>query len=156
NPEDGKVKKTGHLGGRPYDVQLSRNRTQLYVSDWAGGVVLVVDPVELIVLHRIQVGEHPNQIVLHPKDDRVFVACASANCVTVIDSKAGTVKERIMTTLFPRAPEGSTPDALAVAPDGKTLYVANADNNCIVVVDIARAGESAVKGQIPTGWYPTA
>ena len=86
----------------------------------------------------------------------MFVACASANCVSVIDSKSGTIKERIMTTLFPRAPEGSTPDALAVAPDGKTLYVANADNNCIVVVDIAKAGESAVKGQIPTGWYPTA
>lgn len=156
DPQTGTTKRSAPIGGRPYDVALSRNRTQLYVTDWAGGVMLVLDPSDLRIIHRIQVGEHPNQIVLHPKDDRVFVACASANCVTVFDSKRGTVTEKIMTPLFPQSPEGSTPDALAVSPDGKTLYVANADNNCVVVVDIAKAGESAVKGHIPTGWYPTA
>jgi YVTN family beta-propeller protein len=156
DPDTGAIKRTGRIGGRPYDVQMSRNRAQLFVSDWAGGVMLVVDPAELRVLNRVQVGEHPNQIALHPRDDRVFVACASANCVTVFDNKRGVVTERIMTALFPRSPEGSTPDALAVAPDGKTLYVANADNNCVVVVDISKAGESAIKGHIPTGWYPTA
>ena len=66
------------------------------------------------------------------------------------------VTETIMTTLFPKSPEGSTPDAVAVSPDGETLYVANADNNCVVVVDIEEPNESDVKGLIPTGWYPTA
>src|SRR6185295_15983654 len=99
---------------------------------------------------------HPNQLAVHPKDDRLFVACASSNCVSVIDTKRGIVTETIFTALFPRSPEGSTPDALAVAPDGKTLYVANADNNCVAVVDIAAPNRSQVKGFIPTGWYPTA
>ena len=72
-----------------------------------------------------------------PDDDRIFVACASSNCVSVIDTRRGIVTETIHTALFPMAPEGSTPDALAVAPDGKTLYVANADNNCVAVIDIA-------------------
>jgi YVTN family beta-propeller protein len=156
DPNTGSTKKSASIGGRPYDVAVSRNRTQLYVSDWAGGVMLILDPSDLHVMNRIQVGEHPNQIVLHPKDDRVFVACASSNCVTVFDSKRGIITERIMTALFPRAPEGSTPDALAITPDGSTLFVANADNNCVAVVDVAKAGESGVKGYIPTGWYPTA
>ncbi|HVU86749.1 MAG TPA: alkaline phosphatase family protein, partial [Pirellulales bacterium] len=84
------------------------------------------------------------------------VSCASSNCVSVIDTRRGVVTETIMTTLFPKAPEGSTPDAVAVSPDGETLFVANADNNCIVVVDIEEPNESGVKGMIPTGWYPTA
>ncbi len=143
-------------GSRPYDVVLGLFGLHLYVSDWAGRTVLVVNPTDFRVVNKIPVGEHPNQIAVHPKDDRLFVACASSNCVSVIDTKRGIVTETIYTALFPRAPEGSTPDAVAVAPDGKTLYVANADNNCVAVIDIAKPNESQVKGFIPTGWYPTA
>jgi len=148
--------RSGRIGVRPYDVVMARNGSRLYVSDWAGRAVLAVDPDELRTIKRIATGEHPNQLALHPNDDRLFVACASSNSVSVIDTLRGVVTETIVTTLFPKAPEGSTPDALAVSPDGDTLYVANADNNCVVVVDIAKPGESAVKGMIPTGWYPTA
>jgi YVTN family beta-propeller protein len=148
--------KTAPCGRRPYDVALARSGLQLFVSDWAAGTVLVFNPEDGRTVAKIAVGEHPNQIAVHPKDDRIFVACASSNCVSVIDTKRGIVTETIYTALFPRAPEGSTPDAVAVAPDGKTLYVANADNNCVAVIDISVADKSQVKGFIPTGWYPTA
>jgi YVTN family beta-propeller protein len=142
-------------GKRPYDVVKARNGL-LYVSDWADRRVLVVDADTLRTIAKIPVGEHPNQLAVHPFDDRLFVACASTNSVDVIDTKAGTVQETIFTALFPRSPEGSTPDALAVTPDGETLLVANADNNCVAVVDVELARRSQVKGFIPTGWYPTA
>jgi YVTN family beta-propeller protein len=148
--------RTARAGKRPYDAVLARNGSRLYVSDWADRAVLALDPADLHVVAKIGVGEHPNQIAVHPADDRVFVACASSNSVAVIDTRRGVVTETIATTLFPKAPEGSTPDALAVAPDGKTLYVANADNNCVAVVDIAAPSRSQVKGFIPTGWYPSA
>lgn len=154
--QEDKPTRSAKCGQRPYDVVRARNGKQLFVSDWAGRCVLVVDPVELRTVFKIPVGEHPNQLAIHPSDDRLFVACASSNCVSVIDTKRGVVTETIMTALFPRAPEGSTPDALAAAPDGKTLYVANADNNCVAVIDIAVPNQSQVKGFIPTGWYPTA
>jgi YVTN family beta-propeller protein len=153
--KSGNVVRTAACGTRPYDVALSRNRTQLFVSDWAGRAVLVLDPESLRVVAKVPVGEHPNQLAPHPADDRLFVACASANVVSVIDTRRGVVTETVSTALFPRAPEGSTPDAAAVAPDGKTLYVANADNNCVAAIDVAVPGKSQVKGFIPTGWYPT-
>jgi len=143
-------------GSRPYDVVLDRGGELLYVSDWAARMVHVVRRADLRIVAKIGVGEHPNQLALHPRDDRLFVACASSNCVSVIDTRRGIVTETIKTSLFPRAPEGSTPDALAVAPDGHALYVANADNNCVAVIDISIPNESQVKGFIPTGWYPTA
>ena len=156
DPQGQRPERSAKLGGRPYDVVVSRDGKQLYVSDWVGRAVLVVSPEDLRTLARINVGEHPNQIVAHPEDDRIFVACASSNSVSAIDTKRGVVTETIKTSLFPNAPEGSTPDALAISPDGETLYVANADNNCVAVIDVEAPSRSAVKGFIPTGWYPTA
>jgi YVTN family beta-propeller protein len=156
NLKDGSSGKPQPCGGRPYDVALARNGTRLYVSDWARRMVLALNADDLRIVAKIAVGEHPNQIAVHPRDNRLFVACASSNSIAVIDTSLGTVTETISTALFPRAPEGSTPDAVAVAPDGKTLYVANADNNCVAVIDIGVPSQSVVKGFIPTGWYPTA
>src|SRR5207244_2522912 len=150
NVTDGAEGRPVAVGKRPYDVVQSKNSNRLYVSDWAGRAVLALDPQTLRTVAKIPVGEHSNQIAVHPKDDRIFVACASSNCISVIDTKRGVVTETIYTALFPRAPAGSTPDAVAVAPDGKTLYVANADNNCVAVIDIAVPDKSQVKGFIPT------
>ena len=51
----------------PTTSSLGRNGTRLYVSDWAGRQVLVVDPADLRIVARIAVGEHPNQIAVHPE-----------------------------------------------------------------------------------------
>lgn len=152
----GKVKQSSTLGGRPYDIALSRNGKQLLVSDWSGRRVLFLDPETLGVVGRVAVGEHPNQIVLHPKDDRAFVPCASSNKVCVIDTVKGIVIEEVHTSLFPQAPEGSTPCAAAIHPEGKLLAVACADNNAIALIDIETPYKSTVIGFVPTGWYPTA
>lgn len=141
-------------GKRPYDILRGRNGL-FYVSDWSDRCVLVLDPDTLRTISRIPVGEHPNQLALHPKDSRLFVACASSNGVWVIDTETGTLQETIFTALFPKSPEGSTPDALCISPDGEYLYVANADNNCVAVIEIENPRRSQVKGYIPTGWYPT-
>jgi YVTN family beta-propeller protein len=155
DPSGKQPARTAPAGTRPYDVLVGRNG-QIFVSDWAQAHVLVLEANTLRTIDKIRVGEHPTQLALHPRDDRLFVACASSNSVSVIDSRRGIVTETIITSLFPLAPEGSTPDALVVAPDGRTLYVANADNNCVAVIDISQPSRSQVKGFIPTGWYPTA
>lgn len=113
---DHKELKSAPAGSRPYDVALSRSGNQLFVSDWAGRVVRVIDPGDLRTVARIAVGDHPNQIAVSPTDDRIFVACASSNWVSVIDTRRGVVTETIHTALFPRAPEGSTPDARSFHP----------------------------------------
>src|SRR5262249_8060941 len=73
--------RTAQLGNRPYNIVVGPEEHLLYVSDWAGRRVLAIDPEELRVVAKIPVGEHPNQMILHPKDGRLFVACASSNSV---------------------------------------------------------------------------
>ena len=121
---------------KPVVGVVGGSRSDFPVLEKAIGVLAeLAIPAELRVVRKVAVGDHPNQMALH-KDGRLFVACASSNCVSVIDTKRGHVVETISTALFPRAPEGSTPDALALSPDGETLYVANADNNCVAVIDV--------------------
>ena len=119
--------------------------------------VLALDPDDLRVVAKIPVGEHPNQIALHPTDDRLFVACASTNCVSVIDTKLGIVTETIMTRLVPalarrqhagrRGGRARRQDALR-RQRRQQLRRRHRHRAC--------PNQSQVKGFIPTGWYPTA
>ena len=168
------------VGPHPHVCLFGADQRHLYVSNWGGRSVSVVDTQTGQRVRDIAVGIRPNDLALAP-DGRLFVACSGDNTVHVIQTKglekvaAGASptrrlpeqsREIISTSLYPQSPEGSTPDALAIAPDGKTLFVANADNNNVMVVDISNAlfdearenGESIslANGFIPVGWYPSA
>ena len=168
------------VGEHPHSCIFGADLRHLYVSNWGGRSVSVVDTQKNRRVRDIAVGIRPNDLALS-KDGRLFVACSGDNTVHVIQTKAmedsgedasptkrlpENTREIISTSLYPQSPEGSTPDAVAVSPDGKTLFVANADNNSVLVVDISnslfedaqRNGESVsvANGFIPVGWYPSA
>ncbi len=103
DPGTQKELRSAPAGTRPYDVVLARNGSRFYISDWAGRSVRALDPANLHTVAKIAVGEHPNQMAVHPNDDRLFVACASSDRVDVIDTRRGVVTEMIHTALFPRA-----------------------------------------------------
>src|SRR5437667_8589606 len=85
----------------------------------------------------------------------LFVANASRNTVTVLDTDTGKAIETIWAALYPQSPPGSTPNSLALSPDEKLLFVANADNNIIDVFDVGIPGKSRSLLFIPASWYPT-
>lgn len=168
------------VGSHPHTCVIGGDGRHLYVSDWGGQSVSVVDLKTARRIREISVGLRPNDMALAP-DGRLFVACAGDNTVHVIQTghleaeAAGPdrtrripegAREIISTSLYPESPEGSTPDGVAVSPDGRTLFVVNADNNDVMVVDISNSLDdkaredhesvSLVQGFIPVGWYPSA
>ncbi len=156
NTETGDILTRIATGVNPYDLILTPDGTRLYCSNWASDSISVIDTVTNAVVETIDgVGDNPNDMVL-TKDGRLFVCSSNDNTVIVIDTKQNRAVDRIVTSLYPEAPEGSTPNALALDPAEETLYIANADNNNVCVVDIEDAAESTVLGFIPAGWYPSA
>ncbi len=139
----------------PYDLVLTPDGATLYCSNWASDTVSVIDTVSNAVVATIPAGDNPSDMVL-TRDGRLFVCCANDNAVVVIDTAERRAVQRIMTAMYPKAPEGSTPNALALDADEETLFVANADNNNICVVEMEEPGESTVLGYLPVGWYPSA
>ena len=143
-----------------YTCKMHPSKAELYVSIWGGRQVAIVDREKEEISGWVTVGDHPNDMVVLPGKgdaaDRLFVANANLNSVSVIDLTQRRVIETIMTSLVADAPPGSTPNGLAISADGGRLFIANADNNYVAAFDVADPGRSTSLGFIPVGWYPTA
>jgi YVTN family beta-propeller protein len=142
-------------GSFPYTCVLDERRHRLYVSLWARAAVAVLDLTSHQIIALWPTQEHPCEMALTRSGKYLFVANASRNTVSVIDTRAGKSIELISAGLYPDAPPGSTPNSLALTPDERTLFVANADNNNVAVFDVSNPGRSVSLGFIPAGWYPT-
>ncbi len=169
------------VGVSPYEVILLSSQ-KAYVSNWGGrqpasgdpvyttsGSEIVVDPdtgiassgsVSVVDLKSqqqiksIEVGLHPNAMVLSPDKSRLYVACANSDVISIIDTKSDVVIDTISVRMEKDLPFGSAPNALAISGDGKQLFVANGTDNALCVIQLDKNNEIA--GFIPTGWYPGA
>src|SRR5262245_5118591 len=173
------------VGIYPYTAVISADGRKVYVSNWGGkvpgpsdftdgqnpvvvdrrtgipatGTVSVLDTASNALVKHIDVGLHPTGMALSPSGDRVYVTNANSDTISVIDTATDTVAKTL--AVGERHPEraallGSSPNAMAVSPDGQTLFVAKGAENAIAVVDADGSGDEAVRGLIPTGWYPMA
>lgn len=181
----GKLVKEIPVGIAPYDVVLSTDGSKAYVSDWGGrhpkkgeltaksagtdtlvdergvgcsGAVSIVDIRKASEISEVATGLHPADIELSSNGRTLYVANANSDTVSVIDTHTSKVVETIQVRPDPTLPFGSASNGLALSKDGKTLYVANAGNNAVAVVTLrnGKQGRSAVRGFIPTAWYPGA
>ena len=139
----------------PYACRVNERRQQLYVSLWAQAAIAVIDLRSNSIVARWPTQEHPCEMTLTRSGRYLFVANASRNSVTVLDTDSGKAVETLCAALYPQAPNGSTPNSLALSPDDRTLFIANADNNTVAVFDVETPGKSRSLGFIPVGWYPT-
>jgi len=140
------------VGDQPYAVALSKAGDNVYVSDWTGSGVDVVNAASGDTIAHIQVGAHPNALLVSRDGATLFVACANDNTVYAIDTTSNSVRAHFDVALIPNSPEGSTPNGLALSTDGKTLFVADAGNNAVVALDLA---SGQLNGAVPVGWFPT-
>ena len=173
------------VGTYPYTAVMSADGSKVYVSNWGGkipdagdvtdgmfpvvvdertgipvsGTVSVIDTVTNTVVKTIEVGLHPCGMALSPSGDRLYVTNANSDTVSVIDTATDAVAKTLHVGHVGPGREpilGSSPNAVTVSPDGRTLYVANAAENAVAVVNPETRSANAVRGLIPTGWYPTA
>ncbi len=146
---------TTELDPFPYTCVADEGRHRLYVSLWAQAQVVVLDLKSRGIEGWWTTGEHPNEMVLSPGGEILYVANANRNTVTVLETSTGRTLETLSSALYPSVPPGSTPNSLALSPDGRRLFVANACNNNVAVFDVEKPGSSRALGFIPVGWYPT-
>ncbi len=178
-------------GVAPYGLRIVDN--QAFVTNWAGPITNPADGLETAGVpwgsayvnpqtgamsrgtvsvfdiktgqfqKEINVGLHPNAIVVSADKKFVYVANGNSDYISVIDAKNLTVIDSIFVGLFKENEKliGSTPNALALDNIGTILYVANGMDNAIAVVSLGKnasstgSGQSYVKGYIPTQAYPS-
>ncbi len=144
------------IGGAVYTPLVSKKYPYIFVSEWDGPFVDVINVDSQTVIKKIPVGYHPSAMVEDTIHHRLFVACANENVVAVIDIEKLACTVRLSTTPFAGLQPGSNPTALAISPTGKQLFIANAGNNAILIFNIGIPTAMEVAGWVPTGWYPAA
>ena len=150
-----KIDKQFGLDGEAYMSAMSTDSKELYISCWGCDHVLVFDLTMQAWKAPIKVGDNPNEMLVSPNGQQLYVCNANDNTVSVINLKTKKVIETLDVALYPNSPSGSTTNGLAMDPIKKSLYIANADNNCLAVFDVSTPGKSVPKGFIPVGWFPT-
>jgi YVTN family beta-propeller protein len=123
------------------------------------GTITRIDVDGLKTTHSLDVGLHPTAMAWDETRQRLFVANANSDSISVVDTQA----QRVVAT-FPIEPfglklNGIAPTALAVAADGATLFVALGGLNAVAMIDVPSTPLGAgpqwtVRGFIPTAWYP--
>lgn len=178
---DQKIMWTSTCGVAPYGLELLDNK--VFVSNWAGpvprdtkmetagvpwgeayvnpktgatskGTVAVLDAQTGNILNEIEVGLHPNALVISPDKKMLYVANGNDDNLSAIDLRLEKVRFTIPVGLFPENSRlvGSTPNGLAFSADGQMLYVSNGLDHALACV---RTGDSPqVLGYIPTEAYP--
>ena len=89
----------------------------LYVTEYLGNSVAVVDAKTMSLITRISVGHGPKGITLSQDNQRAFVANHDDNTVSVID----TARHAVIGVI----PVGPQPFGVAVTPAGDRLFVTN-------------------------------
>jgi YVTN family beta-propeller protein len=117
----------------------------------ATGRIVRIDLSTGTITDSISVGLHPVAVALDEVSNRLYVANANSDSISVID----TLTQRLVRTL-PIAPfkeilPGLAPNSIALSPDGSRLYVALGGVNAIAVYGL---NDFVLRGLIPTAWYP--
>ncbi len=100
-----------------------------------------------IVLPPIPVGTSPAAVAVNPVTNKIYVANASSNTITVIDGATNAT-----TTIA----AGTSPNTVAINPVTNKIYVINGGSNNITVVDGATNAMTAwPSGPIPRHWPST-
>lgn len=163
-------------GRAPYQV-IAASDGRVYVSVWGDSIIDVFtsrnanERGKLRLTSRLAAGRHPSAMTLGSSGARLFVASASTDRVTVLNTETGHIIATLRDSVPAPVAEGSTPDGLALSRDGHTLYVVEADNNAVAMFALSdRTAGSTVEaslalsrnatdhflGRMPTQWYPTA
>jgi YVTN family beta-propeller protein len=181
---DGATAYVSNWGGRPPrpgDLTANSAGTQVVVDARGvavGGTVSILDVAAQKELAQLDTGRHAADMALTRDGRLLYVANANDDTVTVIDTAARKARASILVRPEADTPYGSASNALCLSADERTLYVANGGNNAVAVVDVAGLmaardqakeenwsgwllyglppGARAVRGFIPSGWYPGA
>ena len=130
----------------PGAMVAAQDGATLYVAEFTGNAVAVVNAADGSVARRIALPDAPGGLALSPDGKTLFVTGATPEgCVRIVNAATGEVQGAVAV--------GHTPVAPVLSPDGATLFVCNRFNNDVSVIDVAGKAETA---RIPVSREPVA
>jgi len=121
-----RVIRTLDLGGSPFGVAIARDG-RLFVADWNGSHVSVLDAEGREPARTVEVGRAPAHILLTPDEKLLFVANRESDSVSVVRTADLTIVATVSV--------GRAPFAMALSQDARRLYVGNVQSGTVSVIE---------------------
>lgn len=131
------------VGQGAVGVDVSPDGQRVYVADWYGGRLRLLDARSLAPLADVAVGVAPAGVAVAPDGRTVWVAARDDDAVRAFDA----------VTLAPQATVavGSHPFAIGFSPDGRWLLALNVQSHDVSLIDARRRQVTAT---LPVGHAP--
>ncbi len=110
------VKATIAVGDGPHSIAVTNNGDRVYVTNFHGGTVSVIDPERQLELAHVPVGKHLSGIALDPASEEMYVGEQSRPALLRIERASF---DKTMDSGISNRPYG-----LAGSPDGEWNYMA--------------------------------
>lgn len=139
-----RVQSSFSVAGSPFGIAAAKDG-RLFVADWNGAHVSVLDARDGRLAKTIAVGRAPAHVLLTSDETLLFVANRESDSVSAVRTADLSIAATI--------PVGKAPFALALSPDGRSLYVGNVQSGNVSVIDTARLEvvETLPSGAMPYG-----
>lgn len=115
----------GVVGSQAFGSAMNTAGTKLYIANYSGGSVSVLDNLGNIVT-AVPVGSNPVGVAADPFSSKVYVTNANDGTVSVIDSSTDSVVATIAV--------GGYPLGVVFHPSAPLAYVANGSTNSVSVI----------------------
>jgi YVTN family beta-propeller protein len=130
------------VAGSPFGIAAAKDG-RLFVADWNGAHVSVLDARDGGLAKTIAVGRAPAHVLLTADETLLFVANRESDSVSAVRTADLSIAATI--------PVGKAPFPLALSPDGGNLYVGNVQAGTVSIIDTARL---EVMETLPSGAMP--
>ena len=127
-----KLTRVMKAGSDPENFDVSKDGSQLYISNEDEEAVSVVDIASGMVVKSAKVGAQPEGVKVTPDGQSVWVTSEETGTISVLDPVDGKILRTFKV--------GHRPRSVAFMPDGKKAYV-NAENDGTVVLVDSSEGE---------------
>jgi len=117
-------------GSDPENFDISKDGSQLYVSNEDESAVSVVDIASGNVLRSVKVGGQPEGVRATPDGKLVYVTSEETGTISVLDPAAGKIVKTFKV--------GHRPRSVAFLPDGSKAYINAENDGGIVLVDAVK------------------
>lgn len=113
----------------PFYIASNPAGTEIYIGDYAGERIQIIQPVTNAVIGNINLGDNPQGLATNSLGTELYVALVESNSVAVIDLRTRTVKATIAVS------GSSTLGSLDISPDNQKIYVADIDTDRIYILN---------------------
>src|SRR5882762_8446862 len=114
-------------GSDPENFDVSKDGSQLFVSNEDTAEVSIVDVAAGKVTKSVKLGAQPEGVKVTPDGKLVYVTSEETGTIAVVDPAAGKVLKTIKV--------GHRPRSVAFFPDGSRAYVNAENDGTVVIVD---------------------